>query len=1097
MDKKLILGLDIGITSVGWGIIDDSNKIVKAGVRLFEEADSEDNTKRRSFRSQRRLKNRRKLRILDMRQLLFDNKIIPVIDYKPKADPYHSRLKGLTCKLTADELASALIQYSKRRGSNLETVEETKNEESPKFILQKHDNMLHKEKHIVHLQIDALNQFGSIRGHENVYRTIQYENEIKQMLFVQEMSDKFTSSVLSIIRRRRHFSDGPGSLNSPTPYGRYRSVEQKIKHDLISSFTEIERNQYKKAKFTIHREGIDYLVLSSGDIINKQPLNLIEIMRGKCSIYPEELRAPKNALSAEIYNLLNDLNNLTIISQDNRKLSRDEKEKALQFLIHNGYFKPKGVKGLLKQLGFDLSDIKGFRVNNKNEPLISELEGYFKIRKALNDETNLDSFNNELYDTIAEILTSTLVIDERVKLLETLGLTPKSVKVLAELSGINGYHSFSLKALRILDNELLNNDYNAQQIIKLTDKLNNNNTLSLSDSVILSPVARRAQQEAFKVVDALMKTYGQFDRIVIETTRDKNSKEQAANIRDRQKKQEKSKIEAENELKELIGDTNIDVKPIMIQKLRLYKEQNGKCAYSGTQINLHKLITDPKAYEVDHIIPFSISLDDSYHNKVLITPLANQIKGNLTPFSYFKSGKVDSRFLIQNYETFKEIVLNNPNISRNKKANLLDERDITKYDVMKEFINRNLVDTSYAIKAFMMTLKQYFENHNIETTVTTIKGKQTDLFRNIAKTQWYRDNPDSNDNNPFNKDRNIYSHHAIDALIIAGLSNQKLFSYLFNVTKNESGIVHNPKTGELFEADPKKDSKFIMFCKSISNLSDTDIQFSWKKDTKPNRSISDQTIYSTRSFGGTHYVIKKYKNIYEMKKDDLAKIFEDDKKKQNLLMYMHDKVSYDHIEKAYLQYRHEPKPFLAYQQNHGKLRKHGKIDGPVITDLKYKEDQLGNSIDITKSRSDKKKVVLLQVSPYRIDLYKSDDGEYKFITLRYSNFKKQGKKYILSQSFYTNKLSEKNIDSKYQFLYSLHRNEIVEIVTFEGLSKFYRFIGTNNDFKNMIEVKSINIKDDKQVMLSIGKKIKSIQKYHVNTIGKLFVANKEVLKLEI
>ncbi|MDX9691394.1 MAG: type II CRISPR RNA-guided endonuclease Cas9, partial [Acholeplasmataceae bacterium] len=994
MDKKLVLGLDIGITSVGWGIIDEDNKIVKAGVRLFEEADSDNNTKRRSFRSQRRLKNRRKLRILDMRQLLFDYKIIPKIDYIPKADPYQSRFKGLSNKLTNDELASALIQYSKRRGSNLETVEEVKNEDSPKFVLQKHDNMLDNKNHIIHLQIDALNQFGSIRGHENVYRTNQYENEIKQMLLVQEMSDKFISNVLSIINRRRHFSDGPGSLKSPTPYGRYRSVEQRIKQDIISSFSEIERSQYKKVKFTIHHKGSDYLVLSTGDIINKQPLNLIEIMRGKCSIYPEELRAPKNALSAEIYNLLNDLNNLSVISQDNRKLTRDEKENALQYLLQNGYFKPKGAKGLLKLLGLDLSDIKGFRVNNKDESLISELEGYFKIKKALIDEKGLDLFNIELYDAIAEILTSTLVIDERIKLLESLELTSKSINALAELSGINGYHSFSLKALRLLNQELLNDDFNAQQIIKLTEKLNINNNLTLSDGVILSPVARRAQQEAFKVVAALMKSYGQFDRIVIETTRDKNSKEQAANIRDRQKKLEKSKLDAEIELKELIGDSSIDIKPVMIQKIRLYKEQNGKCAYSGNQIDLHKLITDPKSYEVDHIIPFSISLDDSYHNKVLITPLANQIKGNLTPFSYFKSGKVDSRFLIQNYETFKEIVLNNPNISRNKKANLLDERDITKYDVMKEFINRNLVDTSYAIKTFMMSLKQYFENHDIETTVTTIKGKQTDLFRNIAKTQWFRDHQDSKDKNPFEKDRNIYAHHAIDALIIAGLSNQKLFSYLFNVAKSESGFVHHPKSGELFEADPKKDSKLIIFCKSITDLRDTDIQFSWKKDTKPNRSISDQTIYSTRSFGGTHYVIKKYKNIYEMKKDDLAKIFEDDKKKQNLLMFMHDKVSYMLVEKAYQQYKHESKPFFTYQQNHGKLRKHGKIDGPIITDLKYKEDQLGNSIDITNSKSKKKKVVLLQVSPYRIDLYKSDDGLYKFITLRYSNFKKKGNTYI-------------------------------------------------------------------------------------------------------
>jgi len=41
--------------------------------------------------------------------------------------------------------------------------------------------------------------------------------------------------------------------------------------------------------------------------------------------------------------------------------------------------------------------------------------------------------------------------------------------------------------------------------------------------------------------------------------------------------------------------------------------------------------------------------------------------------------------------------------------------------------------------------------------------------------------------NPFNKDRNYYNHHALDALIIAGLSNQKTLKYLFDLetTKKE------------------------------------------------------------------------------------------------------------------------------------------------------------------------------------------------------------------------------------------------------------------------------------------------------------------------
>ena len=50
-------------------------------------------------------------------------------------------------------------------------------------------------------------------------------------------------------------------------------------------------------------------------------------------------------------------------------------------------------------------------------------------------------------------------------------------------------------------------------------------------------------------------------------------------------------------------------------KLKLYEEQGGVCAYSLKQMSLEHLF-DADYAEVDHIIPYSISFDDSYKNKV-------------------------------------------------------------------------------------------------------------------------------------------------------------------------------------------------------------------------------------------------------------------------------------------------------------------------------------------------------------------------------------------------------------------------------------------------------------------------------------------------
>ena len=81
------------------------------------------------------------------------------------------------------------------------------------------------------------------------------------------------------------------------------------------------------------------------------------------------------------------------------------------------------------------------------------------------------------------------------------------------------------------------------------------------------------------------------------------------------------------------------------------------------------MIFDDKAYEIDHIIPISVSLDDSLSNKVLASRLENQQKGNLTPMMAYLKGK----FTDGNLEKYKLFVNSNKNFNHKKRSNLLDE----------------------------------------------------------------------------------------------------------------------------------------------------------------------------------------------------------------------------------------------------------------------------------------------------------------------------------------------------------------------------------------------------------------------------------------
>ena len=66
---------------------------------------------------------------------------------------------------------------------------------------------------------------------------------------------------------------------------------------------------------------------------------MIEKMQGKCSIYQDEPRAPKMSFTADLFNFLNDLNNLEIQRADDydNYITPDEKK-----LIINEYIIKKG-----------------------------------------------------------------------------------------------------------------------------------------------------------------------------------------------------------------------------------------------------------------------------------------------------------------------------------------------------------------------------------------------------------------------------------------------------------------------------------------------------------------------------------------------------------------------------------------------------------------------------------------------------------------------------------------------------------------------------------------------------------------------------------
>lgn len=1095
---RLVLGLDIGITSVGYGVIDiDKEEFVDYGVRLFKEGTASNNEERRTKRGARRLKRRKANRICDMKKFLKEVGILND-SYVPFDNPYEIRKKGLNEKLSNEELTCAILHITKNRGTCLEsTADETQDEESTKSILSKNDKEL-QNKYICEIQLERLQSEGKIRGINNNFKTEDYIKELRQILTNQDLSQEIIQNIIQIVSRRRRYDQGPGSQKSPTPYGSYRIIDNEIKE-----------------------------------------VNLIDMMRGKCSVYPDEFRAPKQSYTAELFNLLNDLNNLTI---NGEKISVEDKQKVIQFVNEKGGIT---IKQFFNLLDVDKDNVSGFRIDKNNNPIITEFKGYKKVLKVFkkyNKEALLE--DKEVVDKIMDINTKTKGIEEREKLIskEYSNLDQNIVNEIASIKGVSGYHSLSFKAMREINKEMLVTENNQIQILYQLDKFDRNRKSTKGqkkiypdDEAILSPVAKRAHRETFKVINKLREKYGEFDSIVIEVTRDKNTKEYKKRIQDSQKHFEKTNKQVTELLKEAGYDTE-RINGKTKTKVRLYLEQDGKSAYTLQDIDLRRLIEDDKAYEIDHIIPISISLDDSLSNKVLTTRVENQQKGNLTPIQAYLKG----RFNNCDINTYKKYIKSNKKLNYKKKSYLLSEKDITKYDTIQEFINRNLVDTSYACRTVMNTLQHYFKDNNIDTKVHTIRGQATNAFR--KRIDLIKDREED------------YFHHAIDALIVASLKKLNLInSYLMKIDLKE---MYDEKTGEVFNVLPDNEylnPKYIEFVSKLKNIYGESnkyilglmkkdemhyplIKISHKIDTKPNRKISDETIYSTRMFNNEEMLVEKVKNIYDPKEKQAITLVNAiiNNETDKYIMVHKDPQTFKKIEEVVLNHFNTYKeskeyyiknkkgeyelkgtnPLTIYYEEFGPITKFSrKNNGPAIQSMKFYSEKLGNHLSISQNYNERNKnVILKKLNLYRVDFYISPKGKYKLVRVYYHMiiYNDSIKKHIINQECYSKEKQRKDINDDWKFVCSLHKGEIFGfILKKEKKYKFVhkngrslvhngidyeivKFAGINND--GSIYIYPINY-PEKRSFLTINTCIK-IQKFATDVLGNMYEIKNNVLKLE-
>ena len=255
---------------------------------------------------------------------------------------------------------------------------------------------------------------------------------------------------------------------------------------------------------------------------------------------------------------------------------------------------------------------------------------------------------------------------------------------------------------------------------------------------------RRAVSQTVKVLNAIIRQQGcspTFINIELarEMAHDRRERDQIKNEMDANHARNEKLMER---IRTEYGKENPTGQDLV--KFKLWEEQRGECAYSQKHIRIEHLF-DPDYAEVDHIIPYSLSFDDSYKNKVLVLAEENRNKGNRLPLQYLQ-GKRRDDFIVWVENSIRDY---------KKKQRLLKE-GITPEDE-KRFKERNLQDT----KTISRFLLNYIGDHldfsafssGRKKHITAVNGAITSYMRKRWGIQKIRENGDL--------------HHAVDALVIA------------------------------------------------------------------------------------------------------------------------------------------------------------------------------------------------------------------------------------------------------------------------------------------------------------------------------------------
>lgn len=272
---------------------------------------------------------------------------------------------------------------------------------------------------------------------------------------------------------------------------------------------------------------------------------------------------------------------------------------------------------------------------------------------------------------------------------------------------------------------------------------------------ITNPTVHIGLNQLRKVVNEIIKRYGRPSRITVELARDlKNSDAQKKEINAGIKRATEAAEKRSAKLAELGVKNTGEAR----MRLRLWEESHEdatkrNCPYCTKPIGARQAV-DGTETQIDHILPYSRTLDDSPTNKVLCCALCNQQKRNKTPYEAW--GHIPDQW--------NAIVINLKNLAPNK-ARRFSADAMENFEGDRSFEARQLVDTQYLSRIARTYLSRLYPDPDT-APVQVIPGQMTEMLRRKWDLNGLLSDADQQDTTK-EKNRQDHRHHAIDAAVIA------------------------------------------------------------------------------------------------------------------------------------------------------------------------------------------------------------------------------------------------------------------------------------------------------------------------------------------